>query len=136
MYKVCKSYEVESGHMLSKHKGACRFPHGHSRVIEVVVSSEKLDENDMVCDFSVLKKAIVGCCEKYDHSMCMNVDDPSYPRFKSLYEHRVVPFYGDPTTEFMAKIIYAHISNIMPDSVKLEKVRVSETSSTWAEYSD
>ena len=42
-YRICKSFEIESGHMLSKHPGRCRFPHGHSRRVDVVLSAEDLD---------------------------------------------------------------------------------------------
>jgi hypothetical protein len=44
--------------MLSKHSGNCRFPHGHSRRIEIVVVSDALDVMDMVCDFKALKAAL------------------------------------------------------------------------------
>ena len=57
-YRVCKVFEVESGHMLSKHPDRCRFPHGHSRRVEVVVAADELDSHDMVCDFKALKLAI------------------------------------------------------------------------------
>ena len=50
-YRVCKSFHIESGHMLSKHPGLCRFPHGHSRRVDVVLGAETLDSSGMVCDF-------------------------------------------------------------------------------------
>ena len=48
MYRICKTFEVENAHMLSKHPEKCKFPHGHSRKIEVVISAAQLDSADMV----------------------------------------------------------------------------------------
>ena len=136
MYKVCKKYEVESGHMLSKHKGTCRFPHGHSRVIEVIVKSDNLDDNDMVVDFKELKGLIEQTCSKYDHSMMINKSDKMHNAFYNAYNKQIISTPCDPTTEVMAKMIYCDIKAHLSDGVELERIRVSETSSSWAEYSE
>ena len=52
VYRICKSIELESGHLLSKHPGNCKFPHGHTRSVEMVFRAETLDANDMVLDRS------------------------------------------------------------------------------------
>ena len=57
-YRICKTFEVENGHMLSKHPDKCRFPHGHTRKIELVLEADALDGNDMVCDFKAVKEAV------------------------------------------------------------------------------
>ena len=57
-YRIAKSFVVESGHMLSKHPGACRFPHGHSRTVEIVLVADTLDDRDMVVDFKAIKQAL------------------------------------------------------------------------------
>jgi hypothetical protein len=57
-YRICKAFRVENAHMLSKHPEKCKFPHGHSRRVEVVLSAETLDAADMVCDFKAVKLAI------------------------------------------------------------------------------
>ena len=54
-FRIAKTFEVEYGHRLSKHPEKCRFPHGHSLRIEVVVRGHRLDDNDMVCDYKALK---------------------------------------------------------------------------------
>lgn len=150
VYRVCKMFEVESGHMLSKHPGRCRFPHGHSRKIELVLSSESLDEHDMVCDFKAVKLAVADFLDTFDHAMAVNSDDPSLPALREA-DQRVVVFEGiDPTTEVMAKRIFDFLESqiaaggtyhddaghefALRRGVTLERVRVSETSSSWAEY--
>ena len=54
-YRICKTFEIENGHMLSKHPDLCKFPHGHSRKVEIVLEADTLDHNEMVCDFKAFK---------------------------------------------------------------------------------
>ena len=44
-FRVCKSFEIENGHMLSKHPDKCRFPHGHTRKVDCVLVADTLDDN-------------------------------------------------------------------------------------------
>ena len=150
-YRVCRAFEVESGHMLSKHAGRCRYPHGHTRRVEVVVSREGLDERDMVCDFKALKLAVAGHLERLDHALAVNSEDPALGGFSGELRARVVVFAGeDPTTEVLARRIYEHLEGEIaagreyrerdgelyriPSDLVLESVRVGETSTSWAEY--
>ena len=91
-FRICKSFEIESGHMLSKHAGKCRFPHGHSRRIEVVLVAEHLNAADMVCDFKALKEALESFLERWDHALCLNTADPEFAHFEKTYQPRVIPF--------------------------------------------
>ncbi|AIE85069.1 6-pyruvoyl trahydropterin synthase family protein [Fimbriimonas ginsengisoli] len=153
-FRVCKTFTVESGHMLSKHPDRCRFPHGHTRKVEVIVSSERLDENDMVIDFKALKLAVADYIERYDHAMAINSEDPLLPEILRVHPTSAIVFEGvDPTTEVIAKDLYDHVACILRDgfagssstgipytihanAVSLERVRVWETPSSWAEYGD
>ena len=85
VYRICKSFTVESGHMLSKHPEQCRFPHGHTRTIEVVVASETLDANDMVLDFKALKLAVGAYIDRLDHAMALNSNDPLLPALRQVH---------------------------------------------------
>ncbi len=150
VYRVCKAFEVESGHMLSKHAGACRHPHGHSRRIEVVLASETLDANDMVCDFKAIRLALRDFVDRFDHALAINSADPLLEAVKKT-SGRVVVFEGeDPTTEVMARTVFefldgeikagrtyadeAGLAYGFPKGLRLERVRVGETSTSWAEY--
>lgn len=151
VYRVCKRFEVESGHMLFKHPGRCKYPHGHSRLIEIVVASPELDENDMVCDFKALKLAVADVVDRLDHALAVNSDDPVLNRLGEDLCERVVVFQKkDPTTEVLARYIYEEVvarvasgrswrapdgsEYRLPAVLMVERVRVGETSSTWAEY--
>jgi len=148
-YRVCKTIEIENGHMLSKHPDKCRFPHGHTRRVEIVLEADDLDANGMVCDFKIVKAAIGDYLDTYDHALCMNTDDPMYPTLKAAYGDRVIGFTStEPTTEILAKTFYgACVAGFVKyaeseggryqlrSAVKVLRVRVWETSSSWAEYS-
>jgi 6-pyruvoyltetrahydropterin/6-carboxytetrahydropterin synthase len=148
MYRICKSLEIENGHMLSKHPDKCRFPHGHTRRVEFVLEAEDLDENEMVCDFKIIKEAVGEWLDTFDHAMCMNTSDPAYSDFKARYGERVIGFENqDPTTEVMARTIHDHTAAALAayasrgdaryrlsPKVRLVRVRVWETTSSWAEY--
>ncbi|MCC5790259.1 MAG: 6-carboxytetrahydropterin synthase [Opitutales bacterium] len=148
-YRICKIFEVESGHQLSKHPGACRFPHGHSRQVEVILEADELDSQDMVCDFKTLKNLLSGFIDQFDHSLCLNSEDPNLATWKEKYPDRILVFAGeDPTTEVMARMIYREIRRRLDEAlessgdqpyplrqkVRLAKVRVTETRTSWAEY--
>lgn len=137
-FRIAKSITVESGHLLTKNPGACRFPHGHSRTIEIVVASETLDAADMVCDFKMLKAAATETVARFDHTFALNTADPRFAEMRTAYGERVVPFAGvDPTTEVLAREIFQSIRQqlaTLAPGVKLERIRVTETASSWAEY--
>lgn len=145
-FRIAKTLVVESGHILTKHPGACRFPHGHSRTIEVVLTADKLDARDMVCDFKAIKHLLAAIISRYDHSLSLNTSDPNYPALQAAYGDHVIPFNNtDPTTEVLARTIFKNLRTHLaapavdpnyPISpcVHLERVRVTETASSWAEY--
>ena len=145
-YRISKSFEIESGHVLSKHPGKCRFPHGHSRRIEVVLAAATLDANDMVCDFKAVKLALKTFLYSWDHALAINTDDANFAFYQEKHGARIIPFVGtDPTSEVMAKTIFDEITRCLasanrqgdfaiPAGVTVERVRVTETSSSWAEY--
>lgn len=147
-FRICKTFEFESGHLLAKHPDKCRFPHGHSRRIEIVLAAEALDANDMVCDFKAIKTALADVVAAWDHALCVNTADPQYAYLKNTYGERIVAFAAeDPTTEVLARHLFQIARDrlrsaasgasaaypVRPD-VRVERVRVSETRSSWAEY--
>ena len=147
-YRICKSIEIENGHLLTKHPDKCRFPHGHTRKVEFVLEADELDENQMVCDFKIIKDVVGDWLDGFDHALCMNTADPAYADFKARYGEHVIGFDNqDPTTEVMARTIFDHTQEALAvyarrgdvryplaAVVRLVRVRVWETTSSWAEY--
>lgn len=138
--------------MLSRHPERCRFPHGHTRTIEVVVAGEMLDANGMLLDFKALKLAVEDHIDRYDHAMAVNSRDPFLPQLREMYpDDALVVFDGEPTTEAMARELFDFVATVLKvgfsgagksgaiyripaDRVSLERVRVWETPDSWAEF--
>ncbi len=138
--------------MLSKHAGLCRYPHGHSRRVDVVLSAPSLDEHDMLCDFKTIKLALAEFLNQFDHALAVNSLDPALPSLRSSRagERLVVFDNQDPTTEVMARRVFDFLAHELiagnvyrddlgaeyrfPKDVRVERVRVGETSSSWAEF--
>ena len=78
--------------MLSKHPDLCKFPHGHSRKVEFILETNELDQNEMVCDFKILQEAMADFLSTLDHALCMNTNDPMYPKLKEAYGDRIIDF--------------------------------------------
>ena len=137
-YRICKTVEIDQAHLLSKHAGNCRFPHGHTRRIEVVLESDALDKNDMVCDFARVKALLESLVDDWDHALCMNASDSRFDVMQKLFTPRVVGFANrDPTTEVLAETLFKALQehvHTLGCGVRLRRVRIWETPSSWAEY--
>ena len=147
-YRICKTIEIENGHMLTHHPDKCRFPHGHSRKVEIVLEADDLDTNGMVCDFKIVKDAVGDFLDTFDHALCVNTQDPMFETLKATYGERVIGFTDtEPTTEVLAKTFFDRIARELDNyaertdtryklrsSARLVRIRVWETSSSWAEY--
>jgi 6-pyruvoyltetrahydropterin/6-carboxytetrahydropterin synthase len=152
VYRICKTFTIESGHMLSKHPERCKYAHGHTRHIELVLSAPTLDDGDMVCDFKWIKLAVGEYLDSYDHSLCVNANDAFLTKIGQDRTRVIVFDEGDPTTERFAKRIFDFLNDrirsgqsfttadgvrySIRDCVRVERVRVGETPSSWAEYTE
>lgn len=146
MYKIRKTFKVEMAHrLISSYSEECQNLHGHSYVIEVVLKSRALNPDDMVIDFKELKHLIKGYINEYDHAVMLSADDDQ--EFVNIVRAhnsntQVVPF--NPTAENMARYFFENLryciceyQDFVEDpSLVLEAVRIHETTTGWAEYSD
>ena len=119
---VTKEFEFEAAHHLLNYEGACARVHGHSYKLQVTVSGEvylsgKLPATDnMVLDFKELKKIVVDkIIRSHDHA-----------DLNELYEN--------PTAEVMVIKMYHVIQESLPKDVRVESVKLWETSTSFAEY--
>lgn len=149
-FRIAKTFEVEYGHRLSKHPEKCRFPHGHSLRIEVVVRGRELNDQDMVCDYKALKMVVVDVVDRLDHAMALNSMDPQLEGLTAIGERVLLFDDCDPTTEALARWIFDQIAERLADGgtvqtptgttyeipadLELERIRVWETSTSWGEY--
>ena len=122
-YRICKTFSFEAAHFLPAHDGKCRNMHGHSYRVEVVLEGELLEDagakQGMLIDFTDLKSFTSPLVDTLDHQSLNHL-------------------FGSPTAEVLAKYIFECIrvqlllrsSNI----VWVHRVRVWETTDSWAEY--
>lgn len=148
MFRICKKFAFEAAHQLEvAYSEACMETiHGHSYVVELFLVSDVLDEMGMVLDFGYLKNFIKEVKKEYDHALILPKKDwldKEIPRQK-----KVVLLEQNPTAEYLAKLIYNDLEVYWeglshqwpPDRprvmvARIEKVRVHETASGWAEFS-
>ncbi len=149
-YRIAKNFEVEYGHRLCKHPEKCRFPHGHSLRIEIVVRARGLDGNDMVCDYKALKVVVGGVVDRLDHAFALNSSDPHLESLRAVGDRVLLFDDQDPTTEVLVRWIFDEVAARLadggsvrsdsgaeyriPSGLELERVRVWETRTSWAEF--
>ncbi len=119
MFNVVVKSKFSSAHFLRNYDGKCENLHGHNYVIEVMVSSDKLNNEEMVMDFTILKSFLKEILNKMDHFL---INDLDY--FKN----------HNPTSENIACFIYYEIKKKIGNQINLKKVRIWETDEQYAEY--
>lgn len=116
MFTIRKQFEFSAAHQLHglppDHQ--CSRLHGHNYCVEVVLSSETLDDTGFVVDYGKLSAVRAMLDELYEHR---NLND----------------LYSQPTAELIAQRIFWFCRTQWKQTVM---VRVSETPKTWAEYSE
>lgn len=144
MYRVRKIFRVPIGHRLSCHKGLCKNIHGHNLKIEVQVSSDKLNDNGMVIDFSDLKKSVEDILIHWDHALILNSNsDGSLPILLSEMSksEKVICFDCEPTAENLSRILFDSIRNVLyrdyglNSNIRLEYIGIWENDDSFAIYS-
>ena len=138
MYRVIKEVRWEAAHRLLNYKGKCANIHGHSYRAIFTFESNKLDENGMVIDFTILKKALQTWLDEYwDHSLILNKLDPLIDSIKDLrnsVDTKIYLFDGNPTAENMARALFSIANNIFKPNVYFVSVEVFEGRKSSAVY--
>lgn len=95
--------------------------HGHTFVVEVFASSNHVEQRTgFALDFSILKKKTDELASKFDHKFINEIE----------------PFNRiNPSTENLAKFFFQEINKIIPINAWLDKVRIFEGPTNYAEYS-
>jgi len=133
MYSVTKRIEFCYGHRLLDYDGICKHPHGHNGLVEVEVRSGQLDNRNMVCDFSDIKRIVKSWIDRdLDHKMLLRRDDPLVAVLQQLGEP-VFLCDSNPTAEHIAKIIYQHAA---AEGLPVVRVKLWETPTSFAEYTE
>jgi len=122
VYKIAKRFKFDAAHRLEGlpegHK--CGNLHGHTYTVEVVLAARDLDPKyQWVEDYGDLKPFKTFIDNNLDHKFLNNV-----------------PMLGQSTAENLAKYLFDIAEQMFRNrTASVWAVRVSETESTWAEYS-
>ena len=138
MFRIEKRFTFPMGHRLSKHRGRCFSMHGHNFVVLIGVKAEKLNEDDMIIDFSNLKALVSGFLDGLDHCLLLNETDAELGKQLEGLGMRVITVDHDPTAEKLAEDIYNSINDAlekMYPEVKMDYVTVFENENSKATYS-
>ena len=112
MYKLSVELDFSSAHNLRDYQGKCENLHGHNWKVRLKVSSDKLDSQGMVCDFTLLKKILKEILEQVDHK----------------YLNEISPFDEiNPTTENIARWVTEQVEPRLPSGVSVSMVTVWES---------
>lgn len=143
MYTIRKKFKFEGAHILQESKSVeCQNIHGHSYIIEVFFRSPELNHHEMVLDFKVIKSLVKSIIDKWDHKLLV---PPKFGNLANIKVPGVIYVDFNPTAENMAKYLYQKIFILMArkrfreengEDCVLTKVRVHETDTGYAEYSE
>lgn len=139
MIRVSKEFKFEMAHALHGYDGLCKNIHGHSYRLWVTIKGNVKDElghkkDGMVIDFSDLKKIVKeNIIKKFDHSLVLNAKSPHAKiDFSSFEKVHYLPF--QPTSENLAIYFVELIKELLPDKIKLIKLVLSETATSFTEW--
>jgi len=120
VFEICVEAQFSAAHSLAGYQGNCAHVHGHNWIVEVFVKCLELNSIGISIDFRDIRNAIKDVINELDHS-CLN----EHLEFKDT----------NPSSENIARFLYRELGEkINSASVKVSKVKVSETRSAGAYY--
>ena len=136
--RITKEFNFEMAHLLDNYDGLCRNIHGHSYRLFVTIigqpePSVESPKYGMVMDFSVLKGIVRReIVDKLDHALLVRRGTMQAQRLAGLSE-RIIEVDYQPTCENMLIYFYETLRDKLPQGVRLCKLRMYETATSYAE---
>ncbi len=145
MLTITKRLEFDSGHRIPDHGSKCRNVHGHRYALEITLQGQPIDapgasDNGMLMDFSDVKQiALEHLVDVWDHAFLVyEGDGVMRALLDSLPDHKTVVLDRIPTVENLAAIAFQKLlplySERFGNHLRLAKVRLFETPTSWADY--
>ena len=143
---ITSRMEFDAGHRIPNHKSTCRNLHGHRYAIEVslsgeIIEEEQLSEYGMVLDFKDAKELVrATIVDPWDHAFIVYEKDFEVLNFlNQIKGHKTVILERVPTAENMALISLQMLEKAFNKKfngkIKPILVRLYETPNNWAEAS-
>lgn len=141
---IRKKFKFEGAHIVRNcSTKRCKTSiHGHSYVVEVFLSSNKLDNGYMVLDFGLTKKHIKNIIDSFDHAYSLWVgESDEFKNFFKSNSERWIEMPLSPSAEVYSLMFLKFIDHILKNTaflngegdVKVSSVRVHETETGYAE---
>lgn len=141
--KITKQFSFEMAHALRNYDGLCRNIHGHSYKMDITLAGRPLNDdnspkNGMVMDFGDLKKLVnEEVISLLDHALVLNAkNDPRLIDVLKQNFDKIVVVEFQPTTENLLDFIAGKIKQRLPATVKLCRVRLRETDTSYADWEE
>jgi len=140
--RITKEFKFETGHALFGYDGLCKNVHGHSYKLAVTILGKPItDPSDvkfgMVMDFSDLKAIVNKLIVKpFDHATVLNINSPHKELADAMEKrgHKIIRVPYQPTSEMMILDFAEKISSALPDHLKLQRLILRETETSFAEW--
>jgi 6-pyruvoyltetrahydropterin/6-carboxytetrahydropterin synthase len=141
---IRKLYKFENAHIVRDctSRRCSRSIHGHSYKVEVKLSSNFLDNAQMVYDFGLMKLNIKELIDSFDHAITLwSKDNPEYKEFAKKFSERWIELPVNPSAEQFSRVFFVMIDRVLEcmefrngeKEVKLYSVVVHETDTGYAE---
>lgn len=148
---IRKKYKFESSHIVRgcTSRRCSRNIHGHSYIVEVFLSSTKLDNAHMVVDFGLMKQEINDFIDSFDHSHIMyspinnKLPVPAQKEMEYIINNteRWILMPLTPSAEGLSLLFFYVIDAILENTnfqnnegeINLYSVRVHETATGYAQ---
>ncbi|MDQ1338507.1 MAG: 6-pyruvoyltetrahydropterin/6-carboxytetrahydropterin synthase [Campylobacterota bacterium] len=141
---IRKLFKFENAHVV---RGCstirCRSSiHGHSYKVELLFSSNFLDNGQMVYDFGLMKQNMKALIDSFDHAIAIwNGDEKEYIEDMKKHSQRWVLLPLSPSAEQFSRIFFVLIDRLLSltttingeKEVKLHSVIVHETDTGYAQ---
>jgi len=141
---IRKKFKFEGAHIVRNctTERCKKSIHGHSYVVEVFFTSNKLDNGYMILDFGLTKKHIHNIIDSFDHAYSLwSGESEKFKDFFKLNSDRWIEMPISPSAESYSLMFLKFIDHVLKNTsfkngegdVEVSSVRVHETETGYAE---
>ena len=115
--KIRKLFNVEAAQHVVRNATSYRCSHSvhnHGAIVEIFLTSDKLDNGQMIVDFGLLKTNVKAFIDSFDHCMTFwNQDNSQYINDMKKWNDRWIELPINPTAEALALYMLYMINKII-----------------------
>ncbi|AII14110.1 6-carboxy-5,6,7,8-tetrahydropterin synthase [Campylobacter iguaniorum] len=141
---IRKLYDYENAHIVRfcSSKRCRESIHGHSYKCEVLLSSNYLDNAEMVYDFGLMKQGIKQIIDSFDHTTTLYAkDSDEYKNDIKKHSKRWIELPYNPSAEQFSRVFFVLIDRLLSltnmqngeRDVTLHSIIVHETATGYAQ---